>query len=364
MIIERRCAVPAGRAARVLVPTAAAWLLCAPAISCSYPALHDPCGEPEPTLSDGGPVELSPPSCAGLAATCGGGSCCQAALVPGGTFHRGCDNAADTDYKDTTHPATVSPFVLDRYEVTVGRFRKFVAAGAGTQANPPASGTGAHPALPGSGWDSAWNARLPATTTALEAEVVGGLMGCDSPHETWTDSPGANEDKPINCVTWYLAMAFCIWDGGYLPTETEWNFAASGGSEHRAYPWSVPSSSTLIDCSHANYQRSASPVMYCTDGSVGGTNRVGSESPAGDGKWGHADLAGNVLEWTLDWYHADYAVPCVDCAALTPGVDGQVLRGGGFFNEFVSYLRSDYRMNNHGPGTHSSSYGMRCARTP
>jgi sulfatase modifying factor 1 len=247
--------------------------------------------------------------------------------------------------------------------VTVGRFRQFVAAGKGTQANPPDPGTGAHPALPGSGWDSAWNARLPATTTALEAEVVGDLMGCDAPHETWTDSPGANEDKPINCVTWYLAMAFCIWDGGYLPTEAEWNFAASGGSEHRAYPWSVPSSSTLIDCSHANYQISASPVLYCAGGSAGGANRVGSESPVGDGKWGHADLAGNVFEWTLDYWYADYAVSCVDCAALAPGAE-RVLRGGGFFNEFVSYLRSDYRDNHHGPGTHSSSYGMRCARTP
>jgi formylglycine-generating enzyme required for sulfatase activity len=362
MIFERRCAVPAGRAAWRVVPAAAAWILCVAAISCSYPELGDPCGEPEPAADGGGAVELSPPSCAGLTTTCGGGSCCQAARVPGGTFQRGCDNAAGTTNKDTSHPATVSPFVLDRYEVTVGRFRQFVAAGKGTQADPPGPGTGAHPVLPGSGWDGTWNTKLPPTTMALKSDLAGDPMGCAPPRQTWTDTPGANEDKPINCVTWYLAMAFCIWDGGYLPTEAEWNFAASGGSEHRAYPWSVPSSSTLIDCSHANYQFSASPVLYCADGNVGGANRVGSESPAGDGKWGHADLAGNVLEWTLDSY-ADYVVPCVDCAALTPG-GVRVLRGGGFFNEDVSVLRSDYRMNNHGPGTQSTSYGMRCARTP
>ncbi len=331
-------------------------MLCASAVACSYPELGPPCGEPEPAASVVGPIELSPPSCAGLTTTCGGGSCCQAALVPEGTFYRGCDNAADASFRDTSHPATVRSFVLDRYEVTVGRFRQFVAAGKGTQASPPASGTGEHPGLPGSGWDSGWSNRLPGNAMDLKTD-----LGCEPSNQTWTDTPGANEDKPINCVTWYLAMAFCIWDGGYLPTEAEWSYAASGGSEHRAYPWSVPSSSTLIDCSHANYQIGTPSVMYCAGGEV---NPVGSESPAGDGKWGHADLAGNVLEWTLDYWYADYPVPCTDCAALTPGPGAdRVLRGGSFFND-SSILRSDNRSKHIGPETLSTSYGMRCARTP
>ena len=91
-------------------------------------------------------------------------------------------------------------------------------------------------------------------------------------------APGANESLPINCITWYEAFAFCAWDGGFLPTEAEWNYAAAGGSEQRAYPWSNPPTSTTIDCSHANYDDCAALREPAGDGAV---NRVGSESPAG-----------------------------------------------------------------------------------
>jgi formylglycine-generating enzyme required for sulfatase activity len=290
----------------------------------------------------------------GLAATCGMGAndnCCRAATVTGGTFHRSYDGVGFTDM---SFPAMVSTFVLDKYEVTVGRFRAFVDAGLGTQASPPAAGAGAHPKLAGSGWDSAWNTSLAADTSALTAAVK-----CDSTYQTWTDAPGGNENKPMNCVRWYEAMAFCIWDGGYLPTEAEWNYAASGGSEQRVYPWSAPGSSTTIDCTYANYD----PGTACVSG---GTNRVGSESPRGDGRdWGlggHSDLAGNVWEWTLDWYASTYpTMSCDDCANLTPATN-RVVRGGGFGN-VASALRAADR-NNGGPINRYSHVGFRCARTP
>ena len=56
-------------------------------------------------------------------------------------------------YADSTNPATVSDFLLDKYETTVGRFRAFVKAGMGTQAQPPSPSAGANPHLPASGWD-------------------------------------------------------------------------------------------------------------------------------------------------------------------------------------------------------------------
>jgi sulfatase modifying factor 1 len=344
--------------------------------SCNYPALPAlvsdtgdagdggadavSCDDLAPAADGSGVLELATPSCAGLAATCGPSatsSCCQAARVPGGTFCRDYDRAMDGQHKSMMFPATVSAFVLDRYEVTVGRFRKFVTAGAGTQATSPADAAGAHPRMTRSGWDSSWNPMLPVNTAALMADVK-----CEATYQTWTDASGPNENKPMNCVQWYLAMAFCIWDGGYLPTEAEWNFAASGGSEHRSYPWSSPPGSTIIDCGHANYQLSDNPVLYCTNGVTGSANRVGTESPLGDGKWTHSDLAGNVYEWVLDWY-AGYSMPCVDCANLDmPPPEERVLRGGGFFNSPGMLLRSDARATHRAPRVRGTSYGFRCAR--
>ena len=310
--------------------------------------------EPDAPPGDGPPPP--PPSCKGLAATCGAsanGNCCEAALVPGtsagSSFYRSYDG---TGYNDMGFPATVSSYMLDTYEVTVGRFRAFVDAGQGTQASPPVAGAGAHPRLAGSGWNSAWNASLIADRAALMTAVK-----CSSTYQTWTDAPGANENKPITCVSWYEAMAFCIWDGGYLPTELEWNYAASGGTQQRAYPWSNPTTSTTIDCTYANFRIDSPAGTYCVDGTTGALNRVGSESPQGDARWGQADLAGNVIEWTLDLYVSPYPLPCDDCAALTGAY--HVARGGSFLDD-ASLLRTAPRYST---GLRSYFGGFRCART-
>ena len=287
----------------------------------------------------------SPPSCSGLAATCGPSGtddCCTSLPVPGGTFYRGYDGV---DFTDKSYPATVADFYLDKYEITVGRFRAFVNAGMGTQASPPVSGAGANPLIVGSGWDSTWNTNLPADTASLKA-----AMKCNATYQTWTDTAGGNETRPQNCLNWYTAFALCAWDGGRLATEAEWNYAASGGSEQRCYPWSSPPTSTTIDDAHA---------VYC-GGSCSGTLRVGLKSPIGDGKWGQADLAGNVFEWTLDWYTSPYPTPCDNCAGLTAAYY-RVVRGGSF-GDGASSLQSAYERAGFRPGDHIYSIGSRCAR--
>jgi len=93
-------------------------------------------------------------------------SCCESPVISGGTFARAYDKAADAMYPDNSNPATLSAFRLDKYELTVGRFRQFVASGGGTQANPPAAGAGAHANTPGSGWDASFSTVLDPDTAA------------------------------------------------------------------------------------------------------------------------------------------------------------------------------------------------------
>lgn len=253
-------------------------------------------------------------------------------------------------FTDKTHPATLSAFRLDLYEVTVGRFREFVNGGYGTQAKPPGVGTGANPNQAGTGWQSAWSSSLPMTTDALKAQLK-----CAASVQTWTDTAGAKEYKPINCVSWYEAQAFCIWDGGRLPSEAELNYAAAGGSEQRVYPWSSPATSTTISSSYAVYNGASIAT-------------VGSKSPTGDGKWGQADLAGNLREWTFDWYWATLQTPCTNCentnvpdAGTPDGGAHRTMRGGSYIDTDVTYLKAADR-DQLRPEYIGRARGFRCAR--
>jgi sulfatase modifying factor 1 len=316
------------------------------AVSGSHDAADGPGGDGPPALS-----------CGPLPATCGptgNASCCESPVVEGGTYYRIYDSAPDMQYPDMSWPATVSTFRLDKYEVTVGRFRQFVEAGMGTQANPPAPGASRRTlnGMPDQGgWDPAWNASLPVDTSALITSV-----NCEAGYQTWTDTPAGNEHRPMVCINWFEAMAFCAWDGGELPTEAEWMYAASGGFQ-RAYPWSDPPESLTIDCTLANYGGQNWATTACV---AQGPNDVGSTSPQGDGVWGQADLGGNVWEWGLDWYAAALPLPCTDCANLGPGT-ARGGRGGSFKTPAYS-ARVGHRYDEDPPTFRYNDVGVRCAR--
>ncbi len=341
------------------------------------------------------------PSCADTV-DCDGVSCCQNILVPGGAFMMGrsdptnvcaspptegssCPTVGETciafgdvwtcdqyllrrfgpadiyeiDFlnEQPEHLAVVGDFYLDTFEVTVGRFRAFMDAyEAGWR---PSDGEGANAAVElaqglgagATGWDStAWNSELPtygyewtAGDGSLEDRIT-----CNG--TTWQNPAGtaAEESYPINCVNWYEAFAFCAWDGGRLPTEAEWEYAAAGGDENHLFPWG----NDVTEPMPANYN--------WTDGSpfVG----VGSYL-SGNGRWGHADLSGSMYEWVLDWYSIDYYTDtqtgCSDCANLT-ATPARVLRGGSW--EFTSRpLRAAFR-DGRAPDDRSYGVGVRCAR--
>jgi formylglycine-generating enzyme required for sulfatase activity len=287
--------------------------------------------------------------------------CCLSLIVPGGKYLRSYDGVSCPGgtsaseppalgcYTTPQHPAAVGAFRLDKYLVTVARYRAYLAA-ARASGWRPADGDGRHVHLNGGhgladvgsggfehGWRDAWS------------------------DDTLLADPADNDNTvphmPINGMTWAQAYAFCIWDGGFLPSEAEWNYAAAGGDQQRVYPWSQPPQDATLSCKLAAYTQPGD-ANACL---MSGAYWVGAKSPAGDGRWGHTDLAGSRGEWTLDWLR-DYVDPCVDCVNLLgpPGVASHAVRGYSHVGStgpprLLTSLRGD------------DSYGwvgFRCARAP
>jgi len=161
---------------------------------------------------------------------------------------------------------------------------------------------------------------------------------------------------PITCVNWYEAYAFCIWDGGFLPSEAEWEYAAAGGGQQREYPWGTtdPGTSSEYAIYYCYYP---SGSMDCTG--VANIAPVGS-APAGAGMWGQLDLAGDVEKWNLDNYAA-YGDPCIDCAYLALGTTDRVNRGGGYLYTLALQLPA---FRAHAKPSYRGSAGFQCARSP
>ncbi len=307
---------------------------CAPGEACGVGGINS-CGAPPSCVAAGSTQGLT---------TCGPAgdqNCCDHALVPGGSF-LGSD--------DKFLPATISPFRLDLYEVTVGRFRNFATAWAGGWR--PQAGVGKHTHLNGGqgvvhatggfegGWNSSWDAGIGNFNTDL-------LPGSST--STWTVSSGAGDVRALNRITFREAFAFCIWDGGFLPTAFEWNFAATAGSEQRLYPWGSTGPSD-------------GQVVYCPGGSCAGTKPVTpGTKPAGAAAWGHLDMAGNVGEWGLGQLTA--GVPsCIDCVGLIPADTNTGYLGGSFL---ANTSQIDTKTGSSlGDTFRSDRIGARCARLP
>jgi formylglycine-generating enzyme required for sulfatase activity len=311
----------------------------------------------------------APPSCqssgSGLS-DCGpnGESCCTSPKVSGGTFNRTYTNDG-TGATKTADPATISDFRLDKYLVTVGRFRKFVAAWDGGSGYTPDAGSGKHVHLNGGkgladsgaagSWESGW-----LDSYGNEIDLTNDTLQCDSRRATWTASSGDNEKLPMNCINWFEAYAFCIWDGGFLASEAEYVYAAAGGSEQRRFPWGAtsPDKSNQYAIWNCSYPDGSGTC----DGTIHNIAPVGTPK-LGAGKWGQLDLVGNLIEWYLDWSAPAYGNPCTDCADLAGG-SGRAPRDGYFTSTNESILQSSYRNNGLYPTNGSYSYGFRCARTP
>lgn len=174
---------------------------------------------------------------------------------------------------------------------------------------------------------------------------------------SWTRTPGAIEQWPIVSLTWATAQSFCVWDGGRLPSEAEWEWVTFDLPDGRPLPRTYPRGNFPVDCRDAN--------TSC-DGDVTLTP-VGRWAPEGL----FFDLGGNVAEWTADFAASYRDEPCWGprprrnpvCTGVEP--DFNQVRGSDSTDGRPStrYDRVEGRLPGGPPALdwYSSEIGFRCA---
>jgi sulfatase modifying factor 1 len=298
--------------------------------------------------------------------------------VRGGDFRMG----SDSHYPEEkpARPVTVDGFWIDRHTTTNAQFAAFVAAtGYVTVAERP---------LRAEDYPGASQELL--VPGALVFHMTSGPVDKSDVSNWWSYVPGARwrhpegpgsdlanrAQHPVVHVAFEDAAAYAAWVGKDLPTEAEWDFAARGGLDGAEFVWG---DSLTPDGQHmANTWQGPFPWRnFETDGFTG-TSPVCSYPPNGYGLY---DMAGNVWQWTTDWFSATNpaaaASPC--CAPLNPRgaaeeasydpaqrhirIPRKVVKGGSFLCA-PSYCRRYRPAARHAQmiDTGMSHIGFRCVR--
>ena len=265
---------------------------------------------------------------------------CPAAmvLISGGKMYMGSKDDDLSDDVRPPHQVTVSSYCLDRTEVTTEAYEACSTAGE--------------------------CARAPTTVQ------FAGLEKADKkPFSELCNAGHADRAKhPINCVEWAMAEGYCKGHHGRLPTEAEWEFAARG-SRQSNYPWGdeQPGPKRLNACDAqcktwmAKAGLKAPALMFDGDDGFSGTAPVGS-FPDGASSAGVLDLAGNVWEWTADWYGPYSAEPRQNPKGPDKG-ELRVMRGGAFNGSKPAWAKPAFRYRTD-PTDQSHGVGFRCAADP
>ena len=239
-------------------------------------------------------------------------------LIPAGEFQMGSNNGEEDE--KPVHTVYVDAFYIDKYEVTNAQYKKFI------DANPQ------------------WRKyRIPHA-------YHNGYYLYDWDGDNY---PAGKANHPVVYVSWYAAMAYSEWAGKRLPTEAEWEKAARGGFAGRKYTWG-----NSLDSSMANYGQS-----------------IGQNTPVGTypaNAYGLYDMAGNVSEWCLDAYHANFYVRSSrwnsfsgdntsDIISNFTNVKGTRVLRGGSWNSQSRFVRVANRLYGAPSDTHSLN-GFRCVK--
>lgn len=233
--------------------------------------------------------------------------------VPGGTFTMGSNDHYPEE--KPAHKVKVAAFQMDRYPVTNREFAQFVhATGYVTSAEKsadPADYPGADPAML---QPSSVVFVKPAGRVDLSNHFNwwNYLAGADWRHPRGPESSIAHADNhPVVHIAFADALAYATWAGKELPTEAEWEFAARGGLEGAEFVWG--SEMTPDGRYMANTWQGEFPWQNLEEDGHLWTSPVGSFPANG---YGLHDMAGNVWEWTTDWYQQHDQIQHKSCCAI------------------------------------------------
>ncbi|MGP3939726.1 formylglycine-generating enzyme family protein [Streptomyces sp. 6N106] len=283
-----------------------------------------------------------------------GGHEADMALLPGGTFLMGTEDADGfpADGEGPVREVAVAAFRIDVHAVTNERFARFVRE------------TGHVTEAERFGWSYVFAGFLPAALRRGAPRPEGTPWWCGVEGASWRapEGPGSEVGErgrhPVVHVSWNDAVAYCRWAGARLPTEAEWEYAARGGLVRRRYPWG--DELTPGGVHRCNIWQGRFPVKNTAEDGYRGTAPVDAFEPNGFGLY---NVAGNVWEWCADWWSTDHADrPRTDPGGPATGI-AKVMRGGSYLchQSYCNRYRVAARTSNT-PDSSTGNLGFRTVR--